>query len=188
MIRDGKYFTDEELETFIVWVLKQYEDCLKIYDDCDWEDISTVDALLMQDCLFALVVVFMAGVRKQVYTEWTTKSFIIEQNRLGAKPGTEKRVVPLINSNSRPIPNILLPMILFHLQLVRLALLQDENSNIIAFWINKFGNPAAPKKICERFTKLVKKFNNDLHVTTHTFRSVSISKVIAILMFHLLTD
>ena len=79
-------------------------------------------------------------------------------------------------------------MILFHRAKVRFALLKDENSDIISFWINMYGKPAAPKKMCERFTKLVKKFNQDLHITTHVFRSVSISKVINFILILTLLD
>ena len=39
-------------------MLKKYEELLNIYDDCDWEDITTEHALQLQDYLFS-------GVRRQ---------------------------------------------------------------------------------------------------------------------------
>jgi hypothetical protein len=77
-------------------------------------------------------------------------------------------------------------MILYQVEKVRFSYLGTENITIIAFWINAYGKPAISKKMCERFTRLVKKFNKDLLVIIHTLSSVSTSKVNIILIFLLL--
>lgn len=137
------------------------------------------------------MVLFGPGERRSVYAQMALSDFKKHGDQIVFVPRSEK-VKHTRDQVNIPLPKWLFSLIVFYITYIRPILLKrkikrDKNGKVIGIdfkkdpiqglWINKEGKLQSIDKFGRRVNALIKKWNQDLNITTHSFRHETITNI-----------